>query len=271
VPKYELSERGAAAPKKGNKMGFVVLNIKKNNSSGGGLGHHIDRTPGMNHMYKNADAEKANLNRHWKLNDNCKLPLGQAINARIEQGYKGKTAIRKDAVKSLSLVLTGSHDAMKKIFSNKETAADWIQKNAEFISEQYGYDNIVRFTLHEDERTPHLHVVVVPLTKDGRLSAKEVMGNKQNLKNLRTEYANRMEQFGLERGLERSPDEKPTAKTIDNFYKTIQEVENVKKIDSKQLLSISPRDKTDLLKKVIDGEKIAELIKNRSISKDQKI
>ena len=252
-------------------MGFVVLNIQKNKSTGGGLGHHIDRTPGMEHMYKNAAAEKANLNRHWKMNDNFKLPLGEAINARIKQGYKLDTAIRKDAVKSLSLVLTGSHDDMKRIFSNHETANDWINKNAEFIAEEYGKKNVVRFTLHMDERTPHLHVVVVPLTKEGKLSAKKVVGNKKDLKDLVTRYAERMKAFGLERGLERSPEEKPSAKTINNFYKTIQEVENVKKIDSKQLLSISPRDKTDLLKKVIDGERIAELIENRSISKNKKI
>jgi len=252
-------------------MGYVVINIKKNKSSSGGLGAHIDRAEGMEHMYKNADAEKRHLNMSWDVNDNCKLSLSQAIQSRIAEGYKGKTAIRKDAVKSLSLVLTGTHEDMKRIFSDDKLKVAWLKANANFISEEYGKENIVRFTLHLDERTPHLHVVVVPLTAEGRLSAKKVMGNRKDLKNLRTRYAQKMQQFGLERGLERSPEEKPTAEKINNFYKTIEEAENIKKIDSKQLLRISPRDKTELLKKAIEGEKLAELVENRNISKEKKL
>ncbi len=32
-----------------------------------------------------------------------------------------------------------------------------------------------------DEKTPHMHYGVVPITDDGRLSAKEVVGNKKAL------------------------------------------------------------------------------------------
>ncbi len=32
-----------------------------------------------------------------------------------------------------------------------------------------------------DEKTPHMHLCFVPLTEDGRLSAKEIMGNKKKL------------------------------------------------------------------------------------------
>ncbi len=32
-----------------------------------------------------------------------------------------------------------------------------------------------------DEKTPHLHVVFVPLTQDNRLSAKEIIGNRKKL------------------------------------------------------------------------------------------
>ena len=39
-------------------------------------------------------------------------------------------------------------------------------------------ENIVRFTLHMDERTPHIHWVFVPITEDGRLSAKEILSRK---------------------------------------------------------------------------------------------
>ena len=32
-----------------------------------------------------------------------------------------------------------------------------------------------------DEKTPHLHLVFVPLTEDNRLCAKEIIGNRANL------------------------------------------------------------------------------------------
>ena len=35
--------------------------------------------------------------------------------------------------------------------------------------------------VHMDEKTPHMHLSFVPLTADGRLSAKEIVGNRQKL------------------------------------------------------------------------------------------
>ncbi len=32
-----------------------------------------------------------------------------------------------------------------------------------------------------DEKTPHMHLSFVPITKDGRLSAKDILGNRKNL------------------------------------------------------------------------------------------
>ena len=38
--------------------------------------------------------------------------IGKTIDKRIEEGYTGETAIRKDAVKAVSIVLTGTHERM---------------------------------------------------------------------------------------------------------------------------------------------------------------
>ena len=74
---------------------------------------------------------------------------------------------------------------------------------------------IVSAALHEDERTPHLHVVVVPLVyepdnrrKDKapiyRLSAKRVIGGRGDMSREQTRFASFFEEMGLERGKERS-------------------------------------------------------------------
>lgn len=44
------------------------------------------------------------------------MKLPDAINERIKEGYKGKKALRKDAVKFIPMVMTGSHEEMKAIF-----------------------------------------------------------------------------------------------------------------------------------------------------------
>ena len=44
-----------------------------------------------------------------------------------------------------------------------------------------GEENIISAVVHMDEKTPHLHLCFVPLTKDKRLSAKEILGNKKSM------------------------------------------------------------------------------------------
>jgi DNA-binding helix-hairpin-helix protein with protein kinase domain len=93
---------------------------------------------------------------------------------------------------------------MKKMESTPGELEKWTKANYEFACEKYGKENIIRFSLHRDETTPHIHCVVVPLTDDGRLSAKEVVGNRNDLKSLQDNYAEAMKLFGLERGVEGS-------------------------------------------------------------------
>lgn len=74
---------------------------------------------------------------------------------------------------------------------------------------------IVSVALHEDERTPHLHVVVVPLIHEPdnrrkdkapiyRLSAKRVVGGRGDMGREQTRFASFFAEMGLERGKERS-------------------------------------------------------------------
>lgn len=88
------------------------------------------------------------------------------------------------------------------------------------MSEKYGEKNIMRFTLHMDETTPHIHAVVVPLTKDGRLSAKEITGGPKGMEQLQDEYGAKMARFGLERGLKGSPSKHTD---ISEYYGAINE------------------------------------------------
>lgn len=188
-------------------MGYAVYHCEKGNVSSGGIGNHIDRTEGAEHTYQHADPERRELNRYYEINKHTSKPLWQAIEDRIAEGYNARNKqgelkeIRKDAVKYTTHILTGSHTEMMEIFSDEKKMEAWIHANIHFICEEFGEQNIVRFALHMDEKTPHIHAVTVNLTKDGRLSAKELIGSRKQMQERQDRYAEKMEQFGLKRGL----------------------------------------------------------------------
>src|SRR5699024_12289163 len=72
----------------------------------------------------------------------------------------------------------------------------------EFLEQEYGKDSLLYATVHMDEKTPHMHYGFVPITDDGRLSAKEVVGNKKALTAYQDRFNEHVKQRGydLERG-----------------------------------------------------------------------
>ena len=186
-------------------MGYAVLHSEKGKSGSGGIGNHIDRKKGMEHTFPHADPNRINENKVGKVySDRQNISLPEAINQRISEGYKGKKAIRKDAIKFTTHVLSGSHEDMKAIFKDKEKSKEWLNANYNFSVKEFGEKNIVRFNLHLDEKTPHIHVVTVTLTEDGRLSAREMFGNKTDMQKRQDRYAEEMKPFGLQRGERRT-------------------------------------------------------------------
>ena len=69
-----------------------------------------------------------------------------------------------------------------------------------FLQCRYGEENVMYCQCHMDEATPHIHVGVVPVTTDGRLSAKSLFTPK-SLEHLQTDFHSSVSKFyGLERG-----------------------------------------------------------------------
>lgn len=188
-------------------MSYAVYHTEKGSTSSGGIGKHIDREKGAEHTYKHSDPERRHLNQNIAVTPHCSKPLNVAISDRIKEGYSAKNKagelkeIRKDAVKFNTHILTGSHEKMKEIENDPQKRKEWIQDNLDFIKKEFGEKNIVRFSVHRDEKTMHIHAVTVNLTEDGRLSAKEIVGNKKVMQERQDRYADQMHKFGLERGI----------------------------------------------------------------------
>ena len=75
-----------------------------------------------------------------------------------------------------------------------------------FVCREFGEENVASFIVHLDETGPHAHCVFVPLTADGRLCSKEVLGGKnkiearQHMRDLHTRLAEVNRKYGLDRG-----------------------------------------------------------------------
>lgn len=176
-------------------MSYAVIHLTKFKSAGG-IGTHIDRKV----VPENADPSRVHLNRELIKSPN---DLHKDIARRIAQGYTSSRKIRKDAVKSVGVILSGSHQRMKELEAAGQLE-QWYKANWEFAKERFGRENIVRFTLHMDEKTPHIHCVFVPI-KDGKLRYKAFIPSKRDLVQLQDDYALKMAKFGLKRGLTRQP------------------------------------------------------------------
>lgn len=203
-------------------MGFAVLHSEKGTSSPTQLGKHIDRAEGVGYTHTHADPTIKNIDLtedKWK-----ERPLHECVNERIAEGYTGKTAIRKDAVKYLTHILSGSHEEMKKIEASGRLN-EWIEANKKFIEKEFGKENIIRFSVHLDEKTPHIHAVTVPLTADGRLSGKEIFGNKIQLSTRQDQYAEAMKNFALDRGIKNTGIKHESAR---EYYGRLQTIEKSK-------------------------------------------
>lgn len=112
---------------------FAVLHTEKGSISSGGIGNHIDRTKGAEHTYPHADPNRTHLNIFAYLpNNRHQIPLFMAIDDRIKEGYNARNkagelkAIRKDAVKYCTHILTGSHELMTEIGKDQNKLKQWM-------------------------------------------------------------------------------------------------------------------------------------------------
>lgn len=154
------------------------------------------------HSLSNVDQDAPHPNKEYLNHE--KRNYGELAEQRIAQVVTRK--VRADQVKAVEVILTGSPEGFKRDATGRArdySNSQWAQDNLDFLQNKYGKENVVSFTLHQDELTPHVHAVIVPITHDGRLAAKELF-TPTTLRELQTEYAQAMAPHGFERGVEHS-------------------------------------------------------------------
>lgn len=141
---------------------------------------------------------------------------------KIERENRKKTFSQmlddSNSVVADELLFTSDKEFFKDMTRNE--IIKWAECCMDFVYEDIGYDKwqILNATIHMDEKTPHLHCVVVPLIKkfDKRsnqekwtISKKQYMKDKNYLSTLQDKYHERMinNSYDLDRGIKNSDNE----------------------------------------------------------------
>ena len=123
--------------------------------------------------------------------------LVSRVNSRIKQ-LNLKKHPRSDAVGLEDIIVSASSDFMLNL--DIEQREQYFADALHFFQNRYGKENVMYCQCHLDESNPHIHVGIVPITPDGRLSAKSLFSPK-TLEQLQTDFHLAVSShYGLERG-----------------------------------------------------------------------
>ena len=156
------------------KAQYAILRFAK--YKGPEIGHiesHNERTKEKYASNPDVDTSRSHLNFH--LVTPQRKYRAEAEKQIAEAGCR----TRSDSVRVVEALVTASPEFFK---GKKESEVKaYFTEALNFIRAHQDPKTIISAVVHMDEKTPHMHLCFVPLTEDGRLSAKEIVGNKKKL------------------------------------------------------------------------------------------
>ena len=152
-------------------MAYAILRFAKHKGGASkALSAHHERTKEIYASNPDIDPSRTAQNFHLVT---PRWSYEQEIKHRIQMAG---CRVRKDSVKFVDTLVTVSPAFVQ---AHEAEMGEYFIRAFEFLKERVGEDNSISAVVHMDEKTPHMHLCFVPLTKDGRLSAKEILGNKK--------------------------------------------------------------------------------------------
>lgn len=111
----------------------------------------------------------------------------------------GITKVRKNAVMEIGVVMkvTKGFENLPKDFDLEKWKADSMK----WLENEFGKENILSAVYHADEFTPHIQASIIPITKDGRLSAKDFLPDWKSYSKAQDTYYEAVKQDGIYRGI----------------------------------------------------------------------
>ena len=141
---------------------------------------HDERTQDKYASNPDVDTSRSRLNFHLV------KPLRSYRAEAEKQIAEAGCRARKDSVRVVETLITASPE----FFQGKKPreVKEFFEYALDFIQKKQAPETIISAVVHMDEKTPHMHLCFVPLTADGRLSAKDIIGNKKKLTQWQDEF-----------------------------------------------------------------------------------
>mgnify|MGYP002529420710 CR=1 FL=1 len=171
------------------KPSTLAMHVTKHKHGTRGQQRHNERKEGQKHRNRNIDASRTKDNV-WLVPDDGRT-YNERIKSILEENYTGKRKPRFDAVKMCEITVQIGGDLAEN--GTEEEQVEALKEAFEELKEQYGEKNIVSAVIHVDETTPHLHFDFVPITKSGGLSAREVVGDRAQMRKTQARFLEAMQ------------------------------------------------------------------------------
>ena len=148
--------------------------------------------------------------------------IGDRVEKIIKKHLRPDARVTAISNRAVMVVFGGNRERMREMAFGSQVLNEYEETNGHlirqpeieqwakdiygFVCREFGEENIASFIVHLDETGPHAHCVFVPITADGRLSSKEVLGGKnkfeakQHMRDLHTRLAEVNRKYGLDRG-----------------------------------------------------------------------
>ncbi len=177
------------------KAQHAILRFAKHKAGpAGALEAHHERTKEKYASNPDIDMSKSKYNFHI-------VQPTQKYRKEIDSRIKAAGCkTRKDSTMFVDTIITASPEFFKG--RDRKEIQTYFTDAVAFMEKKIGRGNIFSAVVHMDEKTPHLHLCFTPITEDGRLSAKEILGNRAQLSKWQDEFhAHMKKQFPvLKRG-----------------------------------------------------------------------
>ena len=145
---------------------------------------HNERTKEKYASNPDIDKSRSHLNFHL-------ITPEQKYRAEAERQIKDAGCrTRSDSVRVVEALVTATPEFFKGKKKNEIKA--YFQEALDFIQQHQNPKTIISAVVHMDEKTPHMHLCFVPITPEGKLSAKYFLGNQKSLSEWQTAYHERM-------------------------------------------------------------------------------
>ena len=248
---------------RGDKVSYSVFRIQGIKTTGDLVGiskHNKDR---VSHTNQDIDTSKSKDNIILIECNNYNSKFNDIVAPMKQEHTERMKTMRADRIKTFNQHINSSKNdvAFEMVFTSdneffdgmsKDEIKKWAEKSLDFVTKDLGIErrNILHAIVHMDEKTPHLHVVAVPLVKTYNkkqnkdvwsISRRQYINGKSQLSKAQDIYNQRMNESGykLDRGEKGSSKEHTTkAQYIDRLLSENKEL----KRQNKELRDGVPKD-----------------------------